>query len=154
MLLSFSFFPLFIWKLCCISSIPLLVTASFPMLISKTIFLCCYIKARHQIVYPHKLPHFANAPCSPCGMKTFTLLSLLPKVPIPNTLTSPIFSTSRFCWDHFLFFPLQYLSFFKKKKELYYCPFGVYYLYWACYLLSLFSLPITSPCFVILVLIH
>lgn len=117
MLLSFSFFPLFIWKLCYISSIPLVVTVSFPMLISKTVFLCCYIKARHQIVYPHKLPHFANAPCSPCGMKNFILLSLLPKVPIPNTLTYPIFSTSRFCRDHYLFFPLQYF-FFKKRNSI------------------------------------
>lgn len=94
--LFFLFFPLFIWKLFYISSIPLVVTASFPVLISKTIFICCYIKARHQIklFISYKINSFIKTQATPfcqcslltCGMKTFALLSFLPKVPIPNTL--------------------------------------------------------------------
>lgn len=152
-LLSFSLFPLFFWKLCYISSLPLVVTVSFPMLISKTVFLC-YIKARHQIVYPHKsYPILPMLLAHPVEWKSLNYFHSSPRSPSLTHLLLQYFPPLDFAEIIIYFSPCN-SSLLKKKKEFYHCAFGVYYLDWACYLLSLFSLFITFPCFMILVLIH
>lgn len=64
MLLSFFFLPFVHLEGLPFFSLSLVVPASFPILMIKSVLLY-YIKTRCQIVYPDKSSHFSDAPSPP-----------------------------------------------------------------------------------------